>query len=153
MKVLTLLGLASVPSALALNIPAQQILFSDDSPRNAAVKPSGRETCPQAPKVTAPNDGLHSSLTFLQDEAFRARQADRLSRAVQVPTTVGDFMTDPYDEAFEPVVKFQELLKEMFPLVYVSAELQDQSDEGDENLQTNNPDRPTPRSTMSTDSA
>lgn len=119
MKAITLLGLA-LPSALALNIPSQQTLFSEEQILNSAVKPSGRETCPQAPKVAAPNDGLHSSLLFLKDEAFRARQAKRLSRAVQVPTTVGDFMTDPYDEAFEPVVKFQELLKEMFPLVYVS---------------------------------
>lgn len=118
MKAIALLGLA-LPSALALNIPSQQTLFSEEPSRNSPVKPSGQETCPQAPKVAAPNDGLHSSLHFLQDEAFRARQAKRLSSAVQVPTTVGDFMTDPYDEAFEPVVKFQQLLKEMFPLVYV----------------------------------
>lgn len=118
MKAITLLGLA-LPSALALNIPSQQTLFSELS-RNSAAKPSSRETCPQAPKVPAPNDGLHSSLHFLEDEAFRARQAKRLSQAVQVPTTVGDFATDPYDEAFEPVVRFQELLREMFPLVYVT---------------------------------
>lgn len=120
MKAITLLGLA-LPSALALNIPSQQTLFSEEASGNSAVKPSSRETCPQAPKVAAPNDGLHSSLHFLQDEAFRARQAKRLSRAVQVPTTVGDLITDPYDEAFEPVVKFQGLLEEMFPLVYVSS--------------------------------
>jgi Gly-Xaa carboxypeptidase len=56
-------------------------------------------------------------MIFLEDAAFRARQANRLSRAVQVPTTVGDYATDPYDEAFEPVVEFQKLLQEMFPLV------------------------------------
>lgn len=118
MKALALLGLASLPSALALNIPAQQQLFPDGgASRHAAVKPSGRETCPQAPKVPTPNDGLHSSLTFLEDEVFRARQAKRLSRAVQVPTIVGDYMTDPYDAAFESVVRFQKLLKELFPLV------------------------------------
>ena len=119
MKTLALLSLASVPS-LALNIPIQQLL----SPGNLAgdlynqlSEPSARETCPQPPKVSTPNDGLHSSQIFLSDEAFRARQAKRLSRAVQIPTTVGDFATDPYDDAFEPVVKFQELLEELFPLV------------------------------------
>lgn len=122
MKPITLLGLA-LPSALALNIPSQQTLFSEELSRNSAVKPSGRETCPQPSKVPVPNDGLHPSLYFLQDEAFRARQAKRLSRAVQVPTVVGDFMTDPYDEAFEPVVQFQGLLKEMFPLVYVPIQM------------------------------
>lgn len=117
MKGLALLGLA-VPSAIALNIPAQQILFPEKGVfRDELVQPSGRETCPQAPKSAAPNDGLHSSLIFLEDEAFRARQAQRLSRAVQVPTTVGDYATDPYDKAFEPFVKFQKLLKELFPLV------------------------------------
>ncbi|KAJ5396918.1 hypothetical protein N7509_005031 [Penicillium cosmopolitanum] len=124
MKGLALLGLA-VPSAIALNIPAQQILFSDKGGfRNELVEPSGRETCPQASKVAAPHDGLHSSLVFLEDEAFRARQAQRLSRAVQVPTTVGDYATDPYDEAFEPVVKFQKLLEQMFPLVHKHAEIE-----------------------------
>jgi Gly-Xaa carboxypeptidase len=118
MKALSLLGLASLPSAFALNIPAQQILFPDgDTPRNVAVKPSARETCPQAQKVAAPNDGLHPALTFLEDGAFRARQAKRLSQAVQVPTMVGDFADDPYDEAFEPMVQFQKLLKKQFPLV------------------------------------
>lgn len=112
MKPITLLGLA-LPSALALNIPSQQPLSEALSRNSAGI-------CPQPSKVPVPNDGLHPSLYFLRDEAFRARQAKRLSRAVQVPTVVGDFMTDPYDEAFEPVVQFQELLKEMFPLVYVA---------------------------------
>lgn len=119
MRALTLLGLVAVPS-LALNIPAQQLLFpnadlSDD--HKPLSNPAGRETCPQPPKASLPDDGFHSSQVFLSDDAFRARQANRLSRAVQVPTTVGDYMKDPYDEAFEPVVKFQALLKEMFPLV------------------------------------
>lgn len=118
MKALSLLGLASLPSVIALNIPSQQILFPDaDSPRNAAVKPSARETCPQPQKVAAPNDGLHPSLTFLEDGAFRARQAKRLSQAVQVPTEGDDFAIDPYDEVFESIVEFQKLLKKLFPLV------------------------------------
>lgn len=122
MKPFALLGLVSLPSTLALNIPAQQILFSEELSRNSA-EVSDREICPQAPKVAVPGDGFQSSLKFLNDDAFRARQAKRLSRAVQVPTVVGDFMDDPYDDAFEPVVQFQELLKEMFPLVYVSPQL------------------------------
>jgi Gly-Xaa carboxypeptidase len=120
MKTLALLSLAAVPS-LALNIPTQQQrLFPDGlshSQYDRLSQPSARETCPQAPKVNIPTDGFHSSQTFLSDDAFRARQAKRLSRAVQVPTTVGDYMKDPYDEAFEPVVKFQSLLEEMYPLV------------------------------------
>lgn len=118
MKGLSLFGLA-LPSALALGIPQQVLLPGSNSNAHSleALKPSARETCPQAPKVASPNDGLHSSLTFLKDEAFRARQAKRLSRAVQVPTTVGDFATDPYDESFEPIVEFQSLLEELFPLV------------------------------------
>ncbi|OQD83330.1 hypothetical protein PENANT_c017G05027 [Penicillium antarcticum] len=126
MKPVALFGLASVP-ALALNIPAQQLLFPDADLsgyyNKLLSKPSARETCPQAPKVESPNDSFHSSDVFLSDEAFRARQADRLSRAVQIPTTVGDYMKDPYDEAFEPVVKFQSLLEKMFPLVHERAEV------------------------------
>ncbi|CEJ57146.1 hypothetical protein PMG11_05851 [Penicillium brasilianum] len=123
MKGLSLFGLASVPSALALGIP-QQVLLPGSIAHGLeleALKPSARETCPQAPKVATPNDGFHSSLTFLKDEAFRARQAKRLSRAVQVPTTVGDFATDPYDESFAPIVEFQSLLEELFPLVHAKA--------------------------------
>ncbi|KAJ5555057.1 hypothetical protein N7535_007502 [Penicillium sp. DV-2018c] len=127
MKTLALLSLAAVPS-LALNIPwTQQRLFPDSPSQNhydRLSQPSARETCPQAPKVSIPNDGFHSSETFLSDNAFRARQAERLSRAVQVPTTVGDYMKDPYDEGFEPMVKFQSLLQEMFPLVHKHAKVE-----------------------------
>ncbi|KAJ5886686.1 uncharacterized protein N7473_009360 [Penicillium subrubescens] len=125
MKGLTLLGLASVPSALALGIPAQQVLLPGSISHSLeTLDPSARETCPQAPKVASPNDGLHSSLKFLKDEAFRALQAKRLSRAVQVPTTVGDFATDPYDESFEPIVEFQSLLEDLFPLVHAKAKVE-----------------------------
>lgn len=117
MKVPNLLTWA-LPSALALNIPLQGVLsphagLSQHNP----FKPSTRETCIQAPKVDPPHDDLHSSLVFLKDAAFRARQVDRLSRAVRIPTTVGDYARDPYDKAFEPFVKFQELLEELFPRV------------------------------------
>lgn len=114
MRVHSLLA-ASLPTALALNLP-QEFLSPHAGSSYLTTAPSDRETCPQAPKVDIQNDGLHSSLVFLEDGAFRARQADRLSRAVQIPTTVGDFATDPYDEAFKPFVKFQELLEKQFPL-------------------------------------
>lgn len=120
MKLFLLLSLAALPSTLALNIPSQHPLVFDEptvSRNEPAIQPLGRETCPQARKVAAPNDGMHSSLHFLENETFRAHQAKRLSRAVQIPTVVGDFMTDPYDKAFEPVAEFQELLEGMFPLV------------------------------------
>ncbi|KAJ5248319.1 hypothetical protein N7524_012279 [Penicillium chrysogenum] len=127
MKTLALLTLAVVPS-LALNIPTQQRLFPENelssNRYNPLSTPSTRETCPQPRKVNTPNDGLHSSQTFLSDDAFRARQAKRLSRAVQIPTTVGDYMKDPYDEAFEPIVEFQSLLEEMFPLVHDHANVE-----------------------------
>ncbi|KAJ5336737.1 hypothetical protein MYU51_005845 [Penicillium brevicompactum] len=123
MKNLGLLALA-VPS-LALNIPTQQLLSSDLlTSFSNPLKPSAREICPQPPKASTPDDGFHSSETFLSDAAFRARQANRLSRAVQVPTTVGDFAKDPYDKAFEPVVKFQKLLTELFPLVHKHAKVE-----------------------------
>ncbi|KAJ5780443.1 hypothetical protein N7457_005603 [Penicillium paradoxum] len=127
MRTLALLGLVAVPS-LALNIPAQQLLFPDTdlsgNHYNLLSEPSPKETCPQAPKASIPEDGFHSSQTFLSDDAFRARQANRLSRAVQVPTTIGDYMEDPYDEVFEPLVKFQSLLQEMFPLVHDRAKVE-----------------------------
>ncbi|KAJ5692335.1 hypothetical protein N7462_001758 [Penicillium macrosclerotiorum] len=123
MKPLAFLGLA-VPSALALGIPAQQIISPKKGFSNGAFEPSARETCPQTSKVPIPHDGLHSSLDFLRDTGFRARQATRLSRAVQVPTTVGDFATDPYDESFDAIVEFQSLLEEMFPLVHAEAEVE-----------------------------
>ncbi|CAG7926347.1 unnamed protein product [Penicillium olsonii] len=123
MKNLGFLALAA-PS-LALNIPTQQLLSGDLwSSLSNPLKPVARETCPQPSQVSTPDDGFHSSQTFLSDEAFRARQAHRLSRAVQIPTTVGDFARDPYDEAFEPVVKFQELLEELFPLVHQRAKVE-----------------------------
>ncbi|KAJ5114782.1 Peptidase M20 [Penicillium alfredii] len=122
MKIASLLGLASLPSTLALGIPSHQQVFS--SPEWFRPISNPRESCPQAPPVTIPNDGLHSSLRFLSDEAFRARQADRLSRAVQIPTTVSDYMKDPYDEAFEPVVRFQAFLEKTFPLVHTHAKVE-----------------------------
>ncbi|EPS26857.1 hypothetical protein PDE_01797 [Penicillium oxalicum 114-2] len=126
MKGSTLLGWASVPTALALGIPPQVVLSGKITKGLKTLNPfaAKSEVCPQAPKITLPEDGFHSSLDFLKDKEFRARQATRLSRAVQVPTTVGDFATDPYDESFEPIVKFQSLLKEMFPLIHAKAKVE-----------------------------
>ncbi|RJE17858.1 Carboxypeptidase, partial [Aspergillus sclerotialis] len=76
-------------------------------------------TCPLAPKVTPSTaDGLRPALKFIQDPVHHAKQVERLSRAVQVPTTVTDFMTDPWDDGFEVFVKFQEELEDMFPRVH-----------------------------------
>lgn len=76
-------------------------------------------SCPLAPKITPDTtDGLLPSLHLIQNETIRGIQADRLSRAVQVPTSVSDYMTDPEDEGFAPFLDFQDLLRELFPLVY-----------------------------------
>lgn len=71
--------------------------------------------CPLAPKVELPEDDLLSPLRFVQEDAFLSLQADRLSRAVQVPTTVNDYMKDPYDEKFAPFLDFHKLLESLFP--------------------------------------
>jgi Gly-Xaa carboxypeptidase len=98
-----------IPSAMSLSIPSpQQILNSWSGTNNI---------CPLAPKVGVPEDGLLSALRFVQDESIRLQQVDRLSRAVQVPTTVNDYMTDPFDEGFAPFVEFQALLETLFPLM------------------------------------
>ncbi|QMW45916.1 hypothetical protein G4B11_009371 [Aspergillus flavus] len=73
--------------------------------------------------ISPPEDGLLPALRFVKDESIRARQANRLSRAVQVPTTVTDYMKDPYDEGFAPFVEFQELLEKLFPLTHKKATL------------------------------
>ncbi|KAF7718732.1 Carboxypeptidase [Penicillium ucsense] len=127
MKGSTLLGWASMPAALALGIPPAQVVLPGKIIKGLkTLTPfaSKDEICPQAPKVAVPADGLHESVAFLKDEHFRARQAQRLSRAIQVPTTVGDFATDPYDESFEPIVEFQSLLKKMFPQVHTQAKVE-----------------------------
>ena len=103
-----------VPSAAALSIPSpQQILetftFGETS-----------DLCPLAQKVEVPHDGFFPALKFVEDSSFKSRQVHRLSRAVQVPTTVDDYMRDPYDEKFAPFADFQNLLQTLFPLTYVS---------------------------------
>lgn len=108
--------LTLLTSTTALSIPSKFQVPLENA-WNDQIEDS--EVCPLAPKLTAATtDGLHPALKFVQDPAHHAKQVERLSRAVQVPTTVSDFMTDPYDEGFEVFVKFQEELKDMFPRVH-----------------------------------
>ncbi|GIK01155.1 hypothetical protein Aspvir_005187 [Aspergillus viridinutans] len=99
-----------IPSAMSLSIPSPQLILKSWSGTN--------NICPLAPKVEVPEDGLLSALRYVQDEAIRLQQVDRLSRAVQIPTTVNDYMKDPFDEWFAPFVDFQELLESLFPLIH-----------------------------------
>ncbi|GAB1195899.1 hypothetical protein APSETT444_005164 [Aspergillus pseudonomiae] len=105
------------PTVTALSIP---LPFG---PSQQVLNPWSDEICPLAPKISPPEDGLHPALRFVEDDSIRAQQANRLSRAVQVPTTVTDYLKDPYDEGFAPFVEFQDLLKELFPLVHKKATL------------------------------
>lgn len=123
--------LALLTSTTALTIPSQfQVPFlksasphqstSDNVKTSPWTSNRANEVCPLAPKVTpATADGLRPALKFIQDPAHHAKQIERLARAVQVPTTVTDFMTDPWDDGFEVFVKFQEVLEDMFPRVYI----------------------------------
>lgn len=102
------LGLLSTGAA-ALTIPSQQQILDTFSKK---------DICPLAPKVYPPEDGFHPAIKFVKDEAVKTKQVERLSKAVQVPTTVNDFSTDPYDDVFTPFVEFHKLLKSLFPLTY-----------------------------------
>ena len=114
-KSLPLIALLS-PTVTSLSIP---IPFLSSQQVFNPTPWSDNDICPLAPKVSPSEDGLLPALRFVEDESIRARQANRLSRAVQVPTTVTDYLKDPYDEGFAPFVEFQDLLKKLFPLVYV----------------------------------
>lgn len=99
------------PSVASLSVPsAQQLLNSWSSGESS-------DLCPLAPKIEAPDDGFFSSVKFVTDDAVKSRQVDRLSRAVQVPTAIDDYMKDPYDEKFAPFLDFHELLQTLFPLL------------------------------------
>ena len=82
-----------------------------------------KDFCPLAPKVSPPDSGLYSPLRFVEDESYKLRQVERLARAVQVPTTVSDHYSSPYDPGFEPFLDFHKVLESLFPLVYVEGEL------------------------------
>lgn len=79
----------------------------------------GRHVCPLPAKVPPPADGFHSSLEFVQSEAVRQRQVDRLSRAVQVPSTSTELEDDPWSDYYAPFIELHEVLEDLFPLVYV----------------------------------
>ncbi|KAE8410562.1 hypothetical protein BDV36DRAFT_307115 [Aspergillus pseudocaelatus] len=120
LKTLHLIGLLSPTAVTSLSIP---IPFLSSQQVFNPTPWSDNDICPLAPKVSPPEDGLLPALRFVEDESIRARQANRLSRAVQVPTTVTDYLKDPYDEGFAPFVEFQDLLKKLFPLVHKKATL------------------------------
>lgn len=113
MQILTtgLLGILSI-GATALTIPLEQEVLHTLSSLE-------KDVCPLAPKVTAPEDGLHPAIKFVKDDSVRGQQVKRLSRAVQVPTTVTDYMVNPYDELFAPFVELHNVLESLFPLTYV----------------------------------
>ena len=100
-------------SATALSVPKQEQTLL----QSATTK---KDFCPLAPKVAAPkNDGLYSPLRFVKDDFYRLQEVERLSRAVQVPTQVSDYWTDPYEPGFSTFVEFHKVLESLFPLVYV----------------------------------
>ncbi|RAL12167.1 Gly-Xaa carboxypeptidase [Aspergillus homomorphus CBS 101889] len=103
------------PSVASPSIPSAQRIFNPWSPQEDS------DLCPLAPKIEAPDDGFVSSLKFVTDDAVKLRQVDRLSRAVQVPTVIDDYMKDPYDEKFSPFLEFHELLQSLFPFLHSHA--------------------------------
>lgn len=119
--------LALTATATAAALPQQLPLTPNPSltPIPAYKHEDAAEICPLAPKITPDNENttLHPALTFLTDPSIRAKQISRLSRAVQIPTTVTDFMADPSDPGFDVFVEFQDALRAMFPLVYASIHL------------------------------
>ncbi|KAI9731034.1 MAG: hypothetical protein M1834_005497 [Cirrosporium novae-zelandiae] len=80
--------------------------------------------CPLALKIKAPNDGLHPPLDFITDDAVRALQVERLSKAVRIPTVVTDDMNDPYDSRFDSFIQFHTLLRKLFPISHSYAQLE-----------------------------
>ena len=103
------IGFGFLSHAGALTIPSfpQQLLGAS----------AAEEICPLPAKVTFDDNNLFPSVQYVQNETILRRQVDRLSRAVQIPTQITDYMTDPNDDAFAPFVDFHKLLAELFPLV------------------------------------
>ncbi|KAF7596070.1 hypothetical protein BBP40_003332 [Aspergillus hancockii] len=79
------------------------------------------DVCPLALKIEPPQDGLLPALRFVQNQSIQMCQVDRLSKAVQIPTTIEDRLRDPYDEGFSRFLDFQELLQSLFPLTHSKA--------------------------------
>jgi Gly-Xaa carboxypeptidase len=107
-----IIALASVKFA---SIPAlQQILNSWNINYH-----NQNNICPLAPIVQSPLDGLLPPHRFTRDQSIRMRQADRLSKAVRIPTVIEESMQDPYSEEFGQFLDFHGLLRSLFPLTYV----------------------------------
>ncbi|PKX97775.1 M20 family metallopeptidase [Aspergillus novofumigatus IBT 16806] len=98
--------------------PLQQILNSWNSNEG-----NQNNICLRAPSVQSPSDGLLPPDRFTRDQSIRVLQADRLSKAVQIPTTIEEHMNDPYSEEFRPFLDFQGLLRSLFPLTYSEARI------------------------------
>ncbi|CEL07863.1 hypothetical protein ASPCAL11017 [Aspergillus calidoustus] len=112
-------GISLLSCAASYTIPSspQQILGTTNSK-------TAKEICPLPSKVLLGDEKLLSSLRYLQDEKILHRQVTRLSKAVQIPTTITDSMKDPYDESFASFVDFHKLLAELFPLIHSKAEIE-----------------------------
>jgi hypothetical protein len=113
MRISVLLPILTGASALWL--PYQ---FSGQTP--LVEEAPGSHVCPLPAKVTPPSDGFHSSHEFVQDKAVLKRQVNRLSRAVQVPSTSTELEDDPWSDYYAPFLELHDVFAELFPLVYVS---------------------------------
>lgn len=80
----------------------------------------GDDVCPLPQKVPPPDDGLHSSLDFIQDSSYRSKQVERLSRVVQVPSTSTELEDDPWSDYYAPFLDLHDELAKLFPLVFVN---------------------------------
>ncbi|KAJ0424034.1 hypothetical protein BJY00DRAFT_299256 [Aspergillus carlsbadensis] len=94
------------------------------SPQQILDSKTTKGICPLPSKVLLGDDKFLSSFRYLQDEKILRRQVTRLSKAVQVPTTITDSMKDPYDPSFSSFVDFHKLLAELFPLIHSKAEIE-----------------------------
>jgi Gly-Xaa carboxypeptidase len=110
---------ALVAPFLATGVAARSV-YSGQTPIDKHGLGPGDDVCPLPPKVAPPSDGFHSSLDFVRDPSIRQRQADRLSRAVQVPSTSTELEDDPWSDYYAPFIDLHKVLAELFPLVYVS---------------------------------
>lgn len=84
--------------------------------------------CPQLealfPETT--DDKLREMETRLKSKSFFNSSVTRMSKAIQVDTTVSDKMKliDPEDEAWNSMSKFADFLRVTFPLVHTTLQLQ-----------------------------
>lgn len=111
------LALLSTASARSIHLPFLQTPLEANGLRDVSpLESSLKDACPLAPKVSPPADGLHPSIKFVEDASIRAKQAERLSKAVQVPSTSTEAVTDPYDDYFAPFLDLHRVLESLFPL-------------------------------------